>query len=126
MKKSLFRMLGILFFAFAAGLIGGIFGTGGGILIVFLFSRIYAKSEKYTAQDCFAMTVCCMSVSSVVSLLIYLRNGSFSLSDLNGIALPAALGGMVGAYLLDRIPLRWIRKGFAGFIIYAGFILLFR
>ncbi len=115
----------ILIFGFAAGLLGGLFGSGGGILIVFLFSKIYANSEKYTERDRFAMTLICTALLSAVSLFSYLKNGAVSFSDILPILLPAALGGITGAFLLDKLPLAFVRKLFAVLIIYAGAVMLF-
>ena len=51
-----------LFFAvlgggLVAGVVNGLFGTGGGIIIVYLLSRLYAESCEYQTKDIFAMTV---------------------------------------------------------------------
>lgn len=126
MKNKIISLLLILTAGFGAGAIGGLFGTGGGILIVFLFSHIYAKSTQYEKKDCFAMTVFVMALISCVSLFSYIRAGHVHVSELLPIALPTALGGIAGALLLDRIPLVLLRKLFAALILYAGITLLFR
>jgi uncharacterized membrane protein YfcA len=43
--------------SFSAGVIGGLFGTGGGILIVLLFSRIYKDAQSLDKKDIFAFFV---------------------------------------------------------------------
>lgn len=120
------RLISIAAVGFAAGLVGGLFGTGGGILIVFLFSKIYARSEKYTAKDHFAMTLLCMTLLSAVSLFSYFQNGSVEPSHFIPILLPAALGGIVGAFLLEKLPLAWLQRLFAALIVYAGATMLFK
>ena len=42
MKNLFFRFSAIILTGFLAGVVNGLFGTGGGIFIVFLFSQIYA------------------------------------------------------------------------------------
>ena len=124
-KKRIPLLFLIAGFSFAAGIVGGLFGTGGGILIVLLFLAIYADSEKYTKRDCFAMTLCCTVILSAVSFFSYTQKGGISLQNVLPIILPSALGGIAGALLLDKIPLTLLRKIFAALIIYAGISMLF-
>ena len=126
MKNLFFRFSAIILTGFLAGVVNGLFGTGGGIFIVFLFSQIYAKSKEYDKKDCFSMTIAVTTVFSVVSLFGYLKNGSISPQELSPVIVPAFLGGITGAVLLDKIQLNLLRKIFAGLIIYAGISLILR
>ena len=126
MKNLFFRFVPIMLIGFSAGVLNGLFGTGGGIFIVFLFSRIYAKSKEYGKKDCFSMTVAVTLAFSAVSLFGYLKNGSVDTEQLKPILLPAFLGGVTGAFLLDKINVRILRKIFAGLVIYAGVLLILR
>ena len=126
MKNLLIRFFPIILIGFSAGVINGLFGTGGGILIVFLFSRIYAKPKEYSKKDCFSMTIAVTLAFSAVSLFGYLKNGSMDTEQLTPIFLPAFLGGIAGAFLLDKINVRILRKIFAGLVIYAGVLLILR
>lgn len=124
MKNLFFRFSAIAAMGFSAGLLGGLFGTGGGILIVLLFSRIYAGSGEYGEKDCFAMTLAVTLLFSCVSLCSYIKNGVLSAGEFAPRLLPAALGGLAGAFLLDCINTALLRKIFAGLVIYAGFSLI--
>ena len=126
MKNLFFRFCAVILTGFAAGVLNGLFGTGGGIFIVFLFSRIYANSKEYGKKDCFSMTLAVTLVFSAISLFGYLKNGSLGTERLTPIFLPAFLGGAAGAFLLDRIDLGILRKIFAGLVIYAGVSLVLR
>ena len=126
MKNLFFRYALIILIGFSAGIINGVFGTGGGIFIVFLFSRIYANSNQYGQKDCFAMTLAITLAFSVVSLFGYLKNGSLHAELLSPVYLPAFLGGLAGAYLLNKINVSILRKIFAGIVIYAGISLILR
>ncbi|MBE6665653.1 MAG: sulfite exporter TauE/SafE family protein [Ruminococcaceae bacterium] len=126
MKNLFFRYSAIIFIGFSAGIVNGLFGTGGGIFIVFLFSRIYANSHEYEKKDCFAMTLAVTLAFSAVSLFGYLQNGSIEAGRLQPVFLPAFLGGIAGAYLLERIKVGILRKIFAGIVIYAGISLILR
>ncbi|MBQ3489203.1 MAG: sulfite exporter TauE/SafE family protein [Clostridia bacterium] len=124
MKNLFFRFSAVILTGFLAGVVNGLFGTGGGIFIVFLFSQIYAKSKEYSKKDCFSMTIAVTTVLSAVSLFGYLKNGSIAAQDLTPVFLPAFLGGIAGAFLLDKIRLNVLRKIFSGLIIYAGISLM--
>ncbi len=112
--------------SFLAGVVGGLFGTGGGILIVFLYSRLYKDSPDFDKKDLFAMTVLCVAIMSLSSLFLYMRNGTVTLSQISPTLIPAFIGGLIGAYLLDKIDTKWLNRIFAILIIYAGATLIFR
>ena len=126
MKNLFFRIFFVILIGFSAEILNGLFGTGGGIFIVFLFSRIYADSKEYDQKDCFAMTLSVTLVFSIVSLFGYLKSGSVSTEAMMPVFLPAALGGLTGAFLLNRIHATVLRKIFAGLIVYAGVSLILR
>ena len=109
-----------------AGVINGLFGTGGGILIVYLLSWLYRDSASYDTKDIFAMTVGAVILMSCSSLYFYLKNGYVSFSDTSGYLLPAAIGGIIGAFLLDKLNASLMKKIFAVLVIYAGITLIFR
>lgn len=120
-----------LFFAvlgggLVAGVVNGLFGTGGGIIIVYLLSRLYAESCEYQTKDIFAMTVGSVLIMSAASLVMYARGEEFSLSEATDYLLPAAIGGLIGAFLLDRTNATLMKKIFAVLVIYAGITLIFR
>jgi uncharacterized membrane protein YfcA len=112
--------------SFSAGVIGGLFGTGGGILIVLLFSRIYKDAQSLDKKDIFAMTVMTVAIMSLASLFSYAKNGAVTVSDIAPSLLPAAIGGFLGAYLLDKLEIKWLNRLFAVLVIYAGMTLIFR
>ena len=78
--KSLCKMLPLLLGSLAAGAINGLFGMGGGIVIYFILSRLYAQSDEYDAKDIFAMTVISVLIMSLSSVFLYFSSGAFSLS----------------------------------------------
>ena len=110
----------------AAGVVNGLFGTGGGIIIVFLLSGLYAGSADYHTKDIFAMTVGAVFIMSAASLVIYLKDGALTPGDASPYLIPAAVGGVIGAFALDRLDATLLKKIFAALVVYAGITLMFR
>ena len=76
----------------AAGAVNGLFGAGGGMLMLPLLHRLTDLRE----HEAFACSVCTMLPLSVVSLVVYwLRGGEFLTAALPYLA-GGALGGMLG------------------------------
>ncbi len=125
-QKNFISFALTVLFSFLAGVVGGLFGTGGGILIVFLLSRLLKDTPDIDRKDIFAMTVLAVAIMSISSLAVYLGNGAVTLPDLLPPLIPAAIGGFLGAFLLDRINTAWLNRIFAVLILYAGATLLFR
>ncbi len=125
-QKNLRKILFILLLSLLAGIVGGLFGTGGGILIVFLFSRILGESEETDRKDLFAMTVLAVAILSCASLVSYLGAGAVTAEHIAPSVLPAVAGGLFGAFLLDKLDTKWLNRIFALLILYAGGTLLFR
>ncbi len=125
-NKNTQKFIFILLFSFLAGAVGGLFGTGGGIFLVFLFSRVFGEDEGYDRRDIFAMTVLSVMIMSMSSLFSYMKSGAVGFYDIAPSILPAAAGGLLGAFLLDRISMAFLNKLFAVLIVYAGAVLVFR
>ena len=107
-----------------AGFINGLLGSGGGIIIVFLFSLV--AKDKCDARDIFANTICAMLPISVVSCIVYLINGNFDFNAFTPFIAPAIAGGIVGGFLLDRINTVLLKRIFALIITISGILLIVR
>lgn len=135
MSNKNVMMLGGVF----AGIINGFLGTGGGILLWFLLEKIYkgnkAKNQKqekqkyddydeydeYDEKDAFASVLPVTCALSVISVVMYIIKGKINFSFDNLIYLPSAIvGGICGAYLLNKIKVEWLKHIFSFLVIYAG------
>ncbi len=125
-QKNFLTFFFIILVSFAAGAVGGLFGTGGGILIVALFSRIFRDSSGIDRKDIFAMTVLTVALISVSSFLSYVKHDAVEISNLLPTVIPALIGGVLGAFLLDKLNLKLLNLVFSVLIVYAGCVLLFR
>ncbi len=97
----------------AAGMVNGLFGGGGGLLMVPLLRHL-TGIELHKAHATTIVTTACLSA---ISLAVYLFHGAVDWE----LALPLALGGIAGsaagALWLNKIPTEVLRKGFALFLI---------
>ena len=107
-----------------AGFINGLLGSGGGIIIVFLFSLV--MKDKSDARDIFANTLCVTLPISIVSCVVYLLNGNFDIKGFSPFIIPAIAGGLVGGFLLDRTNTVLLKRIFALLITISGILLVVR
>lgn len=99
-----------------AGVLNGLFGAGGGLVLVPLLSRWAGLEEKRA----FATSVAIIFPLSVVSYVLFCLQGGNVWSE----ALPYLLGGIAGGLLSTRLfqnisPL-WLHRLFGILILYGG------
>ena len=108
------------FSAFAAGVLNGLLGTGGGVPLWFAIST---EKDRRTA---YATASVGILVLSAVSLFLHFEKSGLP-STLSPLFLWAALfGGACGAFLLNKVPLSFLRFLFAFLLILSGGIVLIR
>ena len=106
----------------AAGAVNGLFGAGGGMLLLPLLHRLTDLRE----HEAFACSVCTMLPLSVVSLVVYwLRGGEFLTAALPYLA-GGALGGIAAGLLLRRLSAVWLHRALGALIVWGGLRLLLR
>lgn len=119
-----------------AGLLNGLLGAAGGILLVAVLPRITPPARLYPPgcplgkfherRDILATALAVMLPVSAVSAVFYWVGGIRPQPILLlSLSLPAALGGLLGAMLLGRVPDRILKKLFAGLVVVAGARMLF-
>lgn len=109
-------------FSFVAGGVNGLLGTGGGIIFVYMLSLLTDNDSK----DNFATTLCATLPISAVSAVIYFKNSKVDTALVSRLAIPALIGGMAGAFLVDKINKKWLNVIFAVLVIYSGICMIFK
>lgn len=125
MKKTILEITLGATCAFAAGIVNGMFGTGGGIILVFWLAYVMTEKRGYSPRDIFATVIAVVLPMSLVSLWLYFKDGNVNISDALVYLAPGAIGGLIGAFLLQKINLKLLKKAFAAMVIYAGVKMLF-
>lgn len=113
----MFVTLMLLLVGFIAGFTNGLLGTGGGIILVFALKYLYKDKEL---KDVFATTLTVILALSAVSVIVYLRKNNMPANECIRFLIPATAGGFLGACLLERIDVKWLKKVFGLLIIIAG------
>ncbi len=122
--------VGVILLGAAAGLCNGLLGAAGGILLVLFLphmplpASLMGRGPVTTLEDrrdVLATSMAVMLPVSAVSLVTYFLGGIRpSLGISAAILLPAALGGVLGARLLVRLPAAFLRRLFALLVLIAG------
>ena len=110
---------------FAAGVVSGIFGNGGGILVVFLLSSMASRLFE-DRREIFSSVTAAVLPMAVVSALIYSSFSPPSLTDTVSVAAASLAGGAVGALLLGKIKPEVLKKIFAAVMIVSGAVMFMR
>ena len=102
----------------AAGLANGLLGAGGGIILIFVLSALI------DGRDVYANAIVVTLPITFLSAIRYVAGGQLSFARFVPLILPAALGGVVGAWLLERLDISWSKKIFAVLIMWSGLYML--
>lgn len=100
----------------AAGLLNGLFGAGGGLVLVPLLSSWINVEEKCAL----ATSIAVMLPLSIVSYTLFCVQGGNVWSD----ALPYLIGGIAGgaiaAHIFKNIPTKWLHRAFSILLFFGG------
>lgn len=98
------------------GLVNGLFGGGGGMVVVPLLTRWCGVEEKKAFATCVAV----IFPFCLLSAVIYLFRTDFDLLTALPYLVGGLAGGFVGGKLMDRVSVVWLRRIFAAFLLYGG------
>ena len=117
MPESMGRSAGIFAIACVCGIASGMFGIGGGVLLVPLLGLLFGFGQ-HRAQG--TSLVALIPPTGVLALMAYAKEGF--VSGRTGLLLiPGVfLGGIVGGILAKKINPRKMRRVFAGILVLLG------
>jgi len=110
----------IILIAVIAGLIGSIFGVGGGIILVPLLVLLFNIPIKVAA----GISIVSIIATSLMSTSIYLKSGVTNLKL--GVILQAAMstGSIIGALISVYVPEEIITLVFSSMLFYASYMMI--
>ena len=103
-----------------AGIISGLFSTGGGMILVPAF--IYLLNLEDTKAR--GTSVFCILPMVVTSSFFYHKGNFIDWKIAVLCAIGGAIGGYIGAKLLKKLPEKVLKIAFTIFLIYASFKML--
>jgi uncharacterized membrane protein YfcA len=107
------RWVRLVLVGLAAGFLSGLFGVGGGILIVPALMLLVSFDQRTAAGTSLAAIV----PMSVVGVISYAAVGSVDAVAAVLLAAGAIVGAQVGSHLLSRLPRRALLWGFIGIVL---------
>lgn len=112
-KEVLYR----IFIGIFAGIVSGLFASGGGMILVPAFIYVL-KMEDVEAR---ATSVLCILPMVVTSGIFYYTNNYMDWKIGMLCAIGGIIGGIIGAKLLNKLPSHYLKIAFTLFLIYASF-----
>lgn len=107
----------IVIIGFLAGIVSGLFATGGGMILVPAF--MYLLNMKDVESR--ATSVICILPMVVTSGIFYYKNHYIDWKIGTLCAIGGVVGGIVGAKLLNKLPTKYLKIAFTIFLIYASY-----
>jgi len=99
-----------------AGLTNGLFGSGGGTIVVPAMER-FLGIEAHIAH---ASAIAVILPLSAASAALYTGGLSADWLSLLFVSIGGVIGGLIGAHLLGKVSARWLHKAFGLFMAAAA------
>lgn len=109
------------FIGLLTGFINGVFGSGGGTLLVPILNNILKVEEHKSHATSLAIIVFLTTTSSFV----YISQGTYDLDITFKVAVGSIIGGIIGAKILCKLTGRFLRISFGTIMIIAALRMVF-
>jgi len=121
-RSAIQKYAGYLSIGIITGLANGLFGSGGGTVVVPAMVLLWGVED----QKAHATAISIILPMTVISAYYYISNGFVDWGLTFKTVPGGAAGGYIGARLLDICPAGVLRKIFAAFMIFAALRMLIR
>lgn len=102
---------------FLAGAVTGLFGAGGGMILVPLLSLLVKLPE----EEIFPASVSIIAPVCVVCLIMGTHSGAFPWQQAIPYLIGSCIGGVGAGLVGDKIPTLWLHRILGVFILWGGF-----
>ena len=100
----------------AAGAANGLFGAGGGMILVPLLTRWAGLEDK----KAFATSISIIAPLCLVSIAVYCIQGSMDFMQALPYLTGGFFGGLIGGKLFQRVPAKFLHRALGIIILYGG------
>lgn len=107
----------IIWGGIGAGTVAGIFGAGGGLILVPLLS----KSEEISEKNLFPTSVCIILPICLTTLLSFHNQVSSAFPGVLPYLIGSAIGGFAASSLKEKIPTLLLHRVLGWMILWGGF-----
>ena len=107
---------GIAIAGICAGAVNGLFGAGGGMVLVPLLSCLSALEN----QEIFPASVCIILPICVISLFLSSRSVNVSAATILQYMIASTAGGILAGIIGKKIPTVWLHKLLGVLILWGG------
>lgn len=114
MKK--YKHFGLIVAGLGAGAVNGLFGAGGGMILVPLLGYLTTLEEK----EIFNSSIVIILPLCLVSILSDAINGTFLLGKALPYLLGSAAGGLAAGFFGQKIPVKWMHRALGLLIVWGG------
>ena len=111
----------LLLIGFLSGIVSGLFGIGGGVLIVPGLILLAGFSQHAAIGTSLAILLPPVGLAAVIE---YYRHGNVNIAAALIVAGALFVGGWLGALLASHVPEVPLRLGFGGFVVMIGIYLI--
>ena len=118
-NPSLYLLIGI---GLSAGVLSGIFGIGGGVIIVPALIYLAGFRQQIATGTSLAVLLPPVGIGAVLE---YYRHGRVNVYAAVVLAITVTIGGYVGALAANRLSGPVLRLGFSVFVLTLGAYLVF-
>lgn len=110
------KYMGLILAGGLAGAVNGLFGAGGGMVLVPLLTAFTALDETaiFPASICIILPIC------LVSLTVTAITGTVAWREAVPYLLGSAAGGILAGIWGKRIPVKWLHRGLGILILWGG------
>ena len=111
----------------AAGFLAGMFGIGGGAIVIPVLIHIYKTNGMESTEAirlAFGTSLATMAFTGISSFLSHKKHGNVDFIWFKKLFLPAGVGAFFGAILAARLPGAWLAVGLSMMLGYFGIKLL--
>ena len=109
-------MLKKIIIGLTAGIISGLFSTGGGMILVPAF--IYFL--KFCEKEARATSIMCVLAMVITTSIFYAKNNYINFALAIECAIGGIVGGFIGSKLLNKLNEKFLKILFIVFIVYVG------